>query len=541
MSSLFNLMEAATALTQLGPAASTADTGEISSSGTTSPIIREDIKSTIPTGISFTTTTVMSSTGASSSSASTPNTISDDDEMSRMAALRENHLLALRESQQWQQPASSTSTPAPAVASTAATPTAPYADSLAIGDADSYVPASTMPALPTYPPEQVSVPSSASASSRAEKEMFPMRLHQLLADPSVRDIISWLPNGRSFVVLRPDAFASTVLPRYFAPEGSNSVNAKGHLSRNKAQGVHKYPSFTRKLNRWGFRQASRGPEAGAFCHDLFQRDVPELCRGMVCQKSRKSKCKLLNISLDDGISVSSASTMSTHKSGSTSRSGEKRAYSATVTVSTAPTTRKSLPVKKRRTSYRLHEDGVPSEISHRNQSSSRKHDHMQSHHSSHIPTPRPELEPVFKTGLTEFKETTPAEEPYTHRSSLITSSNVAQETLARHFREQHRAFALQSLKENSQRALEAMGIRNQVAGLRPSCYGIQGHPSPAFGAVTTHSSIVAATVPNPDEEEKAAAAAPSPRVSLADAARNELYRAYVSALSSRGEPSNSMI
>ena len=300
------------------------------------------------------------------------------------------------------------------------------------------------------------------------------------------------------------------------------------------------PHRLRKLNRWGFRQASRGPEAGAFCHDLFQRDAPELCRGMVCQKSRKSKCKLPNISLDDGVSVSSASTMSTNKSGSTSRSGEKRAYSATVTVSTAPTTRKSLPVKKRRTGYRLHEDGVPSEISHRNVSSSRKYDHVQSHHISHIPPPRPELEPVFKTGLAVFKETTPAEEPYTHRSSLITSSNVARETLARHFHEQHRAFALQSLMENSQRALEAVGIRNQAAGLASSGYGTQGHPSPAFGAVTTHSSVVAATVPNPEEEAKAAAAAPSPRVSLADAAKNELYRAYVSALSSSGEAPHSM-
>ena len=242
MSSLFNLMEAATALTQLGPAAPTADAGEISSTSS-APFLRGDDKSTIPTGISFTTTTVVSSAGGSTS-VNTPNTISDDDEMSsRMAALRENHLLALRE--QGQQPASSTSTPSPDVAATVATPTAAYADSLTIGDADSYAPASTMPALPTCPPEQVSAPSSASVSSRAEKEMFPMRLHQLLADPSVRDIISWLPNGRSFVVLRPDAFASAVLPRYFAPEGSNSVNAKGHLSRNKAQGVHKYPSFTR--------------------------------------------------------------------------------------------------------------------------------------------------------------------------------------------------------------------------------------------------------------------------------------------------------
>lgn len=37
----------------------------------------------------------------------------------------------------------------------------------------------------------------------------------------------------------------------------------------------------------GFRQATRGPDTGAFSHPLFQRDKPELCSGMVCQRSRE--------------------------------------------------------------------------------------------------------------------------------------------------------------------------------------------------------------------------------------------------------------
>ena len=60
-------------------------------------------------------------------------------------------------------------------------------------------------------------PTSASAACR---EMFPLRLHALLADPTVRDVISWLPHGRTFVVLRPDVFANCVLPRYFVPQDS---------------------------------------------------------------------------------------------------------------------------------------------------------------------------------------------------------------------------------------------------------------------------------------------------------------------------------
>jgi len=105
------------------------------------------------------------------------------------------------------------------------------------------------------------------------REIFPQRLMQILADTNLGDVISWLPHGRSFVIIRPDVFSERVLPRYFPSTDSRSST--------------KYPSFTRKLNRWGFRQATRGPDTGAFHHPLFRRDQPQLCLDMVCQKSRK--------------------------------------------------------------------------------------------------------------------------------------------------------------------------------------------------------------------------------------------------------------
>jgi hypothetical protein len=38
----------------------------------------------------------------------------------------------------------------------------------------------------------------------------------------------------------------------------------------------------------GFRQVTRGSETGAFHHELFRRDQPELCLQMFCQRSRNS-------------------------------------------------------------------------------------------------------------------------------------------------------------------------------------------------------------------------------------------------------------
>mmetsp|Transcript_46702 Transcript_46702/g.141490 ORF Transcript_46702/g.141490 Transcript_46702/m.141490 type:complete len:403 (-) Transcript_46702:212-1420(-) len=120
--------------------------------------------------------------------------------------------------------------------------------------------------------------TSAPPGIKKQVESFPARLMNMLSDLSVRETITWLPHGRSFVVLRPDVFAESILPHYF-PE-----SAVGRGASNKA----KYPSFTRKLNRWGFRQVNKGPDSGAFHHPLFRRDEPAMCYGMECQKSGKS-------------------------------------------------------------------------------------------------------------------------------------------------------------------------------------------------------------------------------------------------------------
>lgn len=75
-------------------------------------------------------------------------------------------------------------------------------------------------------------------SSNQSKEIFPQRLLAILSEPSLTDVISWLPNGRSFVILRPDVLAEEILPKYLPP----AEYGRG--------GTVKYLSFTRKLNRW---------------------------------------------------------------------------------------------------------------------------------------------------------------------------------------------------------------------------------------------------------------------------------------------------
>jgi hypothetical protein len=77
---------------------------------------------------------------------------------------------------------------------------------------------------------------STSPKASKKKEIFPQKLMEILADDSLSEIVSWLPHGRSFVIIRPDLFCDHVLPKYLPPVDS--------------RGSTKYPSFTRKLNRW---------------------------------------------------------------------------------------------------------------------------------------------------------------------------------------------------------------------------------------------------------------------------------------------------
>lgn len=98
---------------------------------------------------------------------------------------------------------------------------------------------------------------------------FPQRLLQVLAEADSADAISWLSHGKSFIVYDKKKFVETILPRFFKES--------------------KFTSFTRKLNRWGFTRISRGVETGAYQHEYFRRDEPNLCLKMRCQKKHETK------------------------------------------------------------------------------------------------------------------------------------------------------------------------------------------------------------------------------------------------------------
>ena len=100
-------------------------------------------------------------------------------------------------------------------------------------------------------------------------------LFQMLDDPDIQHITSWQRHGHAFDIHDKDAFVDNVLPLYFPYSRSKVANAK-------------YTTFTRKLNRYGFKLMNRGKLAGGYHHPLFHRDRPELAKGIACESKPKT-------------------------------------------------------------------------------------------------------------------------------------------------------------------------------------------------------------------------------------------------------------
>ena len=103
---------------------------------------------------------------------------------------------------------------------------------------------------------------------------FPETLHEILASPEYNDAVYWNAKGTTFRVA-PTQFSKRILPQFFPGT--------------------KFESFTRKLNRWGFKRVvdeSFHPNSIVYCHDLFVKEKPELMKGMRTAKKKPTKAQL---------------------------------------------------------------------------------------------------------------------------------------------------------------------------------------------------------------------------------------------------------
>ncbi|CAB9514872.1 shock factor protein 2 [Seminavis robusta] len=105
-------------------------------------------------------------------------------------------------------------------------------------------------------------------------QSFPQRLMEMLDKEVVPDAMWWAEEGRAFA-MDLSKFGD-VLHRHFQ--------------------ATKYASFTRKLNKWGFRKINNiDPDAPdsvvLYRHELFQKDKPDLLASMSTKRKKKDKSK----------------------------------------------------------------------------------------------------------------------------------------------------------------------------------------------------------------------------------------------------------
>ena len=91
--------------------------------------------------------------------------------------------------------------------------------------------------------------SSCAENFTHSSRCLPAKLMTLLLDDTFSDILTFLPDGKAFIITRLKLFISSLMSRFL--------------------GISKFSTFVRKLNHWGFEQINNQSGPIEFRHPLF--------------------------------------------------------------------------------------------------------------------------------------------------------------------------------------------------------------------------------------------------------------------------------
>ncbi|KAL7477978.1 hypothetical protein ACHAW6_003765 [Cyclotella cf. meneghiniana] len=130
---------------------------------------------------------------------------------------------------------------------------------------------------------------------------FPAKMHAILSNKELSDVIEWLPHGRAWRILKPRTFEIHVLPRYFHHNKLSSFVRQ--TSEQQIGSNHTFLTNDILLaNGWGFRRLTQGYDRNAYYHEYFLKgksishihfslppSLPHLSKKMVRPKVAEKK------------------------------------------------------------------------------------------------------------------------------------------------------------------------------------------------------------------------------------------------------------
>lgn len=88
------------------------------------------------------------------------------------------------------------------------------------------------------------------ATTDTKEALFQYKLYEILQCEDFKEILTWLPHGRSWKIIDSEALAKSVLPKYFRHS--------------------KYSSFKRQMSGWGFRRGIKVNEYNEYNHPVSE-------------------------------------------------------------------------------------------------------------------------------------------------------------------------------------------------------------------------------------------------------------------------------
>lgn len=90
------------------------------------------------------------------------------------------------------------------------------------------------------------------------QQEFPTVLHNVLTSSDFAgNVVQWLPNGKTWKIIRWDALRRKVLPKHFS-----------HLRDEDGKIGISIDAFLWHLAAWGFEEVQSGPDVGAYSHEV---------------------------------------------------------------------------------------------------------------------------------------------------------------------------------------------------------------------------------------------------------------------------------